>query len=677
MAPAKKAKVEEHEETDAAPLIDEETIKVLLDIEEKMEKFDDERKNELQKLEHSYEVKKKDLYKERFDVLEKVPGHWSRCFEAMGLWSDSDEELKEYFTNYMYVVDEKDYHKAVFHFYFKENPFFTDKVLTKEITHADDNNMNYSSTSIKWKSGGKAKLIKTGDSKKRRAEDMFDIGFLNWLTFEGESTEYEHNDFTMRLVSLFQNGATEVYEDDSDDEDHEGCEDEEYEYLSESTLVVKQLQSLTAKQASFYVLADTTYGSCCVDEVAAEHVNADFIVHYGRACLSPTVRVPKQYVFGNQKVDEEHCCDSFTSVFGDDKDQPVVLMADVLFDYVLENIANKLRSEGFSKLQVANIHFPKTPTETPSRNYKLSDESRPETSIFYIGYQSLAQSNMILSHSTCKAFYSYNPFERKLTHESGSVNRTLMRRYFALQKAKDSSIIAIVVGTLGVATYKELIVGLKSLIRAKGKKPYVLAVGKPNPAKLGNFMEVDCFVLVACPENSLLDTKEFMKPIITPFELHLALSSKDEIWNPHTGNYITEFGSIVDQITADAAKLTEENTRKGSSNAGKTLDEMESDEEPEFSLVTGQYRAKDKYGLHSSGGVVSRTVETPNADGTVMVRNNLKELSTFVMGSAAAEYLNMNRSFKGLEIDPENSEPSMVVQGRSGIAKGYEGEDEF
>jgi diphthamide biosynthesis enzyme Dph1/Dph2-like protein len=51
-----------------------------------------------------------------------------------------------------------------------------------------------------------------------------------------------------------------------------------------------------------YILADTSYGrygtlaafyadlcSCCVDEVAAEHINADVIVHYGRACLSPYV----------------------------------------------------------------------------------------------------------------------------------------------------------------------------------------------------------------------------------------------------------------------------------------------------------------------------------------------------------------------------------------------------
>lgn len=57
---------------------------------------------------------------------------------------------------------------------------------------------------------------------------------------------------------------------------------------------------------SLFILADTSYGrspssshispqvfdrlfppSCCVDEVAAQHVNADAIVHYGHACMSP------------------------------------------------------------------------------------------------------------------------------------------------------------------------------------------------------------------------------------------------------------------------------------------------------------------------------------------------------------------------------------------------------
>jgi diphthamide biosynthesis protein 2 len=48
-------------------------------------------------------------------------------------------------------------------------------------------------------------------------------------------------------------------------------------------------------------------------------------------------------------------------------------------------------------------------------------------------------------------------------------------------------------------------------------------VGKLNVPKLANFQEIDIFVIVACPENSLVDSKEFFKPIITPFELEIAL----------------------------------------------------------------------------------------------------------------------------------------------------------
>ncbi len=47
----------------------------------------------------------------------------------------------------------------------------------------------------------------------------------------------------------------------------------------------------------FYILADTSYGACCVDEIAAEHVDADAVVHYGRSCLSPTDRLPVVHVF--------------------------------------------------------------------------------------------------------------------------------------------------------------------------------------------------------------------------------------------------------------------------------------------------------------------------------------------------------------------------------------------
>lgn len=61
-------------------------------------------------------------------------------------------------------------------------------------------------------------------------------------------------------------------------------------------------------------------------------------------------------------------------------------------------------------------------------------------------------------------------------------------------------------------------------VKASGRKCYTFLVGKPNVPKLANFPEVDAFVLVACPENSLADARDYMQPVVTPYELDLALN---------------------------------------------------------------------------------------------------------------------------------------------------------
>lgn len=71
--------------------------------------------------------------------------------------------------------------------------------------------------------------------------------------------------------------------------------------LPDSVSIVTALQQQN-EQCKLYILGDTSYGrydkrvgdilswicvcSCCVDEVAADHVSADAIIHFGSACLT-------------------------------------------------------------------------------------------------------------------------------------------------------------------------------------------------------------------------------------------------------------------------------------------------------------------------------------------------------------------------------------------------------
>ena len=104
----------------------------------------------------------------------------------------------------------------------------------------------------------------------------------------------------------------------------------------------------------------------------------------------------------------------------------------------------------------------------------------------------------------------------------------------------------ILVGTLGVAGYRDAIESIRDLAKKAGKKTYTMLMGKPNPAKLANFPEVEIFVMVADPQGMILDSKEYYAPIITPYEAHMAFSGDAE-WD---GDYSLDFSSL--QVRLDS-----------------------------------------------------------------------------------------------------------------------------
>ena len=72
--------------------------------------------------------------------------------------------------------------------------------------------------------------------------------------------------------------------------------------------------------------------SCCVDEVAARHYNADSIIHYGRSCLSRPPSMPVLFVFGQHPLDLADCVEQFTVLFPN-KDSNVIVMYDTVYAY--------------------------------------------------------------------------------------------------------------------------------------------------------------------------------------------------------------------------------------------------------------------------------------------------------------------------------------------------------
>ncbi|XP_037829014.1 2-(3-amino-3-carboxypropyl)histidine synthase subunit 2 isoform X1 [Kryptolebias marmoratus] len=362
------------------------------------------------------------------------------------------------------------------------------------------------------------------------------------------------------------------------------------ELLVDSVAVAEQIERTS--QTKTYILGDTSYGSCCVDEVAAEHIGADCIVHFGAACLSPTRRLPVAYVFEERRLDVETCAASFRDLHPDTQTR-VVLLYDVSYHHAVEDLLARLALE-YPNLVASELVVEGERCLVHGREQngapRLSEDSQvvcqfgrrfsvePGTSLtdyrmFFVGQEGATLRNFMMAWNRC-SFCSFDPVSLMGRAESVNVNRALMKRYYAIERAKDAGVVGILVGTLGVAEYLAVIQQLKEAIRRAGKRSYVFAVGKPNVPKLANFPEIDVFVLVACPENSLLDSGEFFKPVVTPFEMEVACNRK-RAWSEE---YVTDFRHLLPG---------------GRSHVPLVADDEGEDDETDVSLITGALRSQN------------------------------------------------------------------------------------
>ncbi|TSL34573.1 2-(3-amino-3-carboxypropyl)histidine synthase subunit 2 [Bagarius yarrelli] len=416
-------------------------------------------------------------------------------------------------------------------------------------------------------------------------------------------------------------------------------------------------------QAKTYILGDTTYGSCCVDEVAAEHVRADCIVHYGRACLSPSRRLPLMYVFGKRTINVQECARAFRELYPD-QETHVIILYDVTYSHAIDDFQRLLGdtypNAVFSVLRGDHSHGQVYEPLRLANNSNLQDDgfvhkfgrqfglkqgkNVEDYKMFYVGPEGLTLTNFMMTWNRC-AFSSFNPDTLTGRAESININRALMKRYYAIERAKDANVVGILVGTLGVANYLNIIEQLKESIHRAGKKSYMFAMGKINVPKLANFLEIDVYVLVACPENSLLDSSEFYRPVVTPFEMEVACNKHRE-WS---GEYVTDFQDLLPG---------------GSSHVEfPDSDQSANDDSTDVSLITGALRTSC---LRSS----SKSTDVSPSSSSVMIRN---QTLTVANTNTAASFL-AGRSWQGLE--PKLGETPVVkaVEGRRGIAIAYEEE---
>ncbi|KAL6434538.1 hypothetical protein ACFW04_006125 [Cataglyphis niger] len=388
-----------------------------------------------------------------------------------------------------------------------------------------------------------------------------------------------------------------------------------------------------------YILGDTTCGSCCVDEIAAQHINADGIIHFGHACLNPTARLPVLHILPKEQFDTTELCNEFKRIFSDFS-KKILFFYDVAYAHKIEYVYDILKPIYkhliLSKLNcISNIEYTDAKTTSTStvlgRNYTLENGYNiQDYEGFFLGEEGKTFSILAMSIPV-KRWYS---FANHKIREFEALNTPwLRRRRFLVEKLKDAKVVGIVVATLGIKEYLTAISTVKKILKQKNKKSYILSVGKINPAKLANFPEIDAFVVIACPENEVFDSRDFLKPMLTLYEVELAFNTAREFCL----QYFMDFRQILP--------------------GGSHYINFKSSTDSDISLISSSVR----------------NYEDDTSCTDQMNALTIRSSGTIAIGKAGAQYL-QERSWKGIEqrLGEDLVQPAEI--GRTGLAWEYTNE---
>ena len=97
----------------------------------------------------------------------------------------------------------------------------------------------------------------------------------------------------------------------------------------------------------------------------------------------------------------------------------------------------------------------------------------------------------------------------------------LSRRYHYISQVKTAQVFGLLI--LSIPIYRRIGQQVRALLKSHQKAAYPIYMGKITQGKLGNFSEIDMFVVIGCAHRDLPDNREFYKPIISAFELQAGL----------------------------------------------------------------------------------------------------------------------------------------------------------
>ncbi len=281
--------------------------------------------------------------------------------------------------------------------------------------------------------------------------------------------------------------------------------------------IARKIESET--DATVIISGDPCFGACDVSDYKMKG-SVDLIVHYGHTPLPLKYEVPTIFVEAFAKIDLkkdlEKCLDALKDY------SKVALVTTTQHLHLLNEIRDYLEDNG--KEVVLGSSKSTRKGQVLGCNFSSIKDLDAEIFLF-IGSGNFHPLGINLFSNT--PVLALDPYNNELRRMDEYADRILRIRFARITKARSAEKWGIIVSSKEGQYRMKLAKETKKLLEENGMEAYIILVDNVNPDVLLPYLELDAFVVSACPRIAIDDSQMYKKPLLTPQELEIVLNKRE------------------------------------------------------------------------------------------------------------------------------------------------------
>jgi 2-(3-amino-3-carboxypropyl)histidine synthase len=283
-----------------------------------------------------------------------------------------------------------------------------------------------------------------------------------------------------------------------------------------ATKIARQIEQETG--ALVIISADPCYGACDVADLDMIDF-VDVLVHFGHRPLPLNYDLPIIFVDARSNMDVIGCVKSSIDMLDGYKRIGLVTTAQHL--HLLKEVSVFLEKNGKEILMEEGAGTIKG--QVLGCNFSAI-KNLDADAFLYVGSGNFHALGIKLF--TDKPVIVADPYLGDAREIEEFADRILRIRYARIAKAMDAKKFGIIVSSKKGQSRLELAKTIKSMLEDSGREGFILLLDDVSPNILLPFMDLDAFVMTACPRIAIDDSIMYKKPLLTPQELEIAIGKR-------------------------------------------------------------------------------------------------------------------------------------------------------